>query len=238
VRGAIAWINAWGSPDKLRAHPEVDGYWRGAGDAAMNCGYRLEEFRLGTEFSPARLHQVLETRNIRGILLPPHGRFAKWRDFPWESYAIVTLGHVAEGPAGHRVAPATAANLVLALRRIRERGYRRIGCLADSSVLRCAGHALENSMPEARTVPLLDLAGVPESKVASRVGGWIRCHRLDAVLADDPATARRVEEAGFSVPGDVAVATLARAGDAGIDPGSEEIGRTGIQMLDAMMRER
>ena len=70
VRGAIGWVNAWAEPGELRTHPEVERFWCGAFAAAGERRYRLEEFRLGSELSADRLHEVLETRCIRGLIVP------------------------------------------------------------------------------------------------------------------------------------------------------------------------
>src|SRR5215217_2072631 len=71
-RAVIGWINSWPEPEQLRAHEEFDAYWKGASTAAGKLGYQLEEFRVGKALSPARLHQILSTRGVQGLLLPPH----------------------------------------------------------------------------------------------------------------------------------------------------------------------
>src|SRR5687768_2614450 len=49
MKAAIAWVNAWEDPDRLRSYREFDGYWKGAKAEAEKSGYRLEEFRVGLE---------------------------------------------------------------------------------------------------------------------------------------------------------------------------------------------
>ena len=39
VHSAIAWINHWEQPERLRKHREFDLYWRGAAEAAKKLGY-------------------------------------------------------------------------------------------------------------------------------------------------------------------------------------------------------
>lgn len=243
VRGAIAWINAWHQPEMVQSFPEIERFRSGASEAALEHGFRLDEFRLGSELAPARLHQVLQTRNIRGLVLPPHPPGIKWQGIPWQDYAIVTFGRIGGGPRGHQAVPSAVENMALSLRTMCSRGYRRIGCLTGSTLLRHAGYCMEESLPAVRRsfgneLPFLDLAAVPEKQAASKVRGWIREHDLEAVLADDAAVARWIAKAGFSVPGDIALATLAREGEAGMDLASGEIGRTAIQMLDVLMREK
>ena len=245
VRGAIAWSNAWSEPHQLRAFPEIDRFWHGAGEAAREYGLRLEEFRLGTELSSERLHQVLQTRNIRGIVLPPHPPGTRWTDFPWDEYSVVRFGRPGNGPRGHRILPSAASNVVLALNRLRAFGYRQIGCLSGDGLLRRTGYCMEECLPALRMdflaeLPLLDLATVPQDEAAATVRDWVSSYRLDAVVADDAATGAWLAKAGLSVPRDVALATLTTSAwgdEAGIDPEFADIGRTAIRMLDELIRE-
>jgi DNA-binding LacI/PurR family transcriptional regulator len=170
VRGAIGWINAWENSGRLREHPEIERFWRGAQAAASEKRLRLEEFRLGTELSPGRLHEILDTRNIRGLIVPPHLSPDAWSGFPWDEYAVVSFGHGLHGPRGHRVLPATAANLLLAIRKMREKGCRRIGGVTAMSLLRRAGYCMVESLPAVlRALPgggeleLLDLDAFPKA---------------------------------------------------------------------------
>ena len=245
VRGAIGWVNAWAEPGELRTHPEVDRFWRGAFAAAGERRYRLEEFRLGSELSAERLHEVLETRCIRGLIVPPHLCSGAWSEFPWESYAVVSFGRCCNGPRGHSVLPSAAANLLLAIHKLRDAGHRRIGCLTGRALLRKAGYCMVESLPTVKRnlggsddLVLLDLAEVPESKIAADVRKWIRTNALDAIVADDASTVEALSQAGFKVSEGLAMATLAGCAYPGIDPGSEEIGRTAVQMLDSLMEER
>ena len=245
VRGAVAWINAWSEPHQLRALPDVDRFWDGANEAAREYGLRLEEFRLGTELSPERLHQILQTRNIRGIILPPHPLGTAWQDFPWQEYAVVSFGRAGGGPRGHRILPSAVGNVALALHRLRAVGYQQIGFLTGDSLLRQAGYCMAECVPALRMdflaeLSLLDLAAVPEDEVLAMVRDWVRDNRLDAVLADNATTGEWLAKAGLSVPGDVALATLSASAwndMAGVDPEFADIGRTAIRMLDELLRE-
>lgn len=240
VRGAIGWVNAWAEPGDLRAHPEVERFWHGAFAAAGERRYRLEEFKLGTELSAERLHEVLETRSIRGLIVPPHLSSEAWNGFPWENYAVVSFGRCCNGPRGHSVVPSAAGNLLLAIHKLREAGYRRIGCLTGDSLLRQAGYCMVEGLPAVRRnlacgddLPLLDLAGMRGSKAATKVGAWVRANQLDAIVADDAAMIQNL-----TVSDKLKMVTLAGGAGEGVDPGSEEIGRTAVQMLDSLMEER
>src|SRR5579862_5217790 len=73
IHAALAWLNLWPDPKKLRTFAEFDRYWQGAKASAEKFGYRLEEFPGNERVSIPPLEKILLARGIPGILLPPHG---------------------------------------------------------------------------------------------------------------------------------------------------------------------
>ena len=76
--GVLAWINHWKDPKRLRQFKEFDLYWRGAGEAAVEFGYRVDEIRWESDCSPKRLEKFLLARGIEGVLIPPHHDLLHW----------------------------------------------------------------------------------------------------------------------------------------------------------------
>src|SRR5215472_17491123 len=90
ISAGLAWVNQWPQPKQLRSYREFDLYWKGAFAEAEECGFRLEEFIVNRQMTPARLEKILLARNIQGILIPPHGSFPpQWSDFNWENFCVV-----------------------------------------------------------------------------------------------------------------------------------------------------
>lgn len=238
IRGVIGWIAAPSTTRAPKAQPEIEGFWRGANAAAGEKKLLIEQFRPGPGMGMERLHQILVARNISGLILPPHEAVDGWPGLPWEDFSVVILDRCVGGPRGHRVVPSATANMVLAIRQMQEKGYKRIGCVTGASLLRAAGYCMVESLPAVKRtlgmdIRILDAGELrPKRTAGAAIRSWIREHRLDAVLADDRATAALIR------PGDAAVATLAGQGMAGIDLGSEEIGRTAVHMLDSLMQDR
>lgn len=131
ITAPIAWINAWDEPAALRSHKEFDFYWKGAAATAEKFGYRLEEFQLGGHCKPRRLHQILATRNIHGLLLPPQLVHPEWGDFPWDEYSVVRFGRSLQNQCTHLVTADQVSNTMLAFEEIQKRGYSRIGFVTD-----------------------------------------------------------------------------------------------------------
>ncbi len=246
IAASIGWINAWEQPSKLRSYEEFDCYWKGALKAAQKFGYRLEEFKIGPDCRPQRLHGILSARGIRGLLLPPQNPHPDWTGFPWEDYSVVRFGRSLQEPRTHLVTADQAANTQLAIASIRERGYRRIGFVTDDANLRrghlfLAGYLFaRHTLPAAEQVPLCSISE-PHSSHGTAIAEWIRREKVDAILTDLGGLPTVLSKAGVRVPEDVGLAVtsiLDGAADSGIDQHPEEIGRVGFLMLNSLINDR
>ena len=247
ISAAIAWINAWPEPDDLRKHREFDFYWKGAKAAAEKFGYRLEEFRLNAENSPARLHQILSTRGVRGILLPPHYIQPDWGDFPWNQYSIVRFGRTLQAPCCHLVTADQVANTMLAYQEIHRRGYRRIGFVAHDTELKYSGLVFElgylggqRIVGDPVELPTLLLGDTGLAKTRKQLASWLKKWRPDAIFTTLPELPELLAEAGIKVPDDIALAAttiLDTTVDAGIDQHPEEIGRVAFLMINSLIND-
>lgn len=247
ITAAIAWLNAWTDGDRLRAHREFDLYWEGANSAASKQGYRLEEFRLSKDFSPERMHQILSTRGIRGILLPPHQPESNFGNFPWEEYSIVRFGRSLAKPLSHLVTADQVSNGVLAFNKCRELGYKRIGFVTNEENTLARGHQFEagfllaqRSIPKNERLEVFGISDIQNSGRAERIKKWIKSEKPDAILTDNASLPAILRKAGVSVPGDVglAVSTVLDVPNlAGIYQNPLEIGRVGLLMLNSLIND-
>lgn len=243
IRSAIAWINHWEQPDDLRRHREFDLYWRGATEAARRYGYNLEEIRWLPEYSARRFEQILLTRGIRGVLIPPHAKAPDWGDFDWSKFSIVRFGLSVPSPDSHLVTADQLRAVLMAVRTLAEYGYQRIGLVVPADADRRLGGGFVGGFSSAGqsfhlpVVPPL-LAEEPlylEKPETARnlLARWLNRHKPDAVLtavAQIPALLRQL---GYRIPKDLAVAGTAVdvPVDAGIDQHSEAIGRIAVETL-------
>jgi len=247
ITAAIAWINAWEPAEKLRAHKEFDAYWVGASKAAAKFGYRLEEFQFGEDYKPERLHQILTTRGINGILLPPHQSRPDWGNFPWENYSVVRFGRSLEHPETHVVTADQVANTILAFRKMQQRGYRRIGFITYEGELINSGHLFEAGflmaqriLPEDQRLPICAIGGAPCTGRVGAVADWVKLYQPDAIFTDLAGIMDILKRADIRVPRDLglAVTTLLDSNvNAGIDQNAEEIGRVGFLTLNSLIND-
>ena len=247
IHSAIGWINFWQKPDELRRFKEFDLYWKGAYAAADKSGYRLEEFRLGANINPIRLHQILSARGIRGLLLPPHPKpQPHWGDFPWSEYCVIRFGRSISSPNTHVVTADQVANTMLAYEEIQKRGYSRIGLITEETRVRESGHieggfilAQQNVAKEDR-VPIFSFGSSSAKQRGEAIAGWIKEHQVDAIFTDVAEVPSLLAKVGIKIPDDVSLAVssvLDGNADAGIYQHPEEIGRVGFLLLNSLIND-
>ena len=246
-RGVLAWINHWEDPRRLRQFKEFDAYWRGASETAVNFGHRVDEIRWGADCSPRRLERILLTRGIEGVLLPPHDSLLDWQDFDWSRFSIVRFGLSVPRPDSNVVTADMYRATVMAISRIHEYGYRRIGLTINGEFNeRIGGNllcgyfyaqkclALRPALPPLLTF-LKNRTADELARQKAALGVWLKTHRPDALLISDIEVPGMMRELGYRIPRDLAVAgatVLDIPGvDAGIDQRAEAIGRTAVETL-------
>jgi LacI family transcriptional regulator len=154
----------------------------------------LEEFLINADMHPARVEKILLARNIRGILIPPHGGLTlEWGDFHWENFCIVRFGHTIETPRAHLVTSDQLTDGLIAYENMWKKGYRRIGLVTRPRMRTRFGAGYLFSQMEAlgsgheargaRLQPLV-LQHDDEPKERQLLKAWIKQHRPDALLTD------------------------------------------------------
>jgi LacI family transcriptional regulator len=248
VQSAIAWINHWEQHERLRgAHREFDAYWRGAEGAAKRFGYRLDEIRWEADYSAKRFEQILLTRGIRGVLVPPHVVAPDWGDFDWSKFSVIRFGLSVPSPDSHLVTADQLRAVLMAVRKIKALGYERIGLVMPEDADQrmggnfIGGFAAAQQFCKLRVLrPLLTeekcYRDQPD-KALRLLRQWLARHNPDAVLTfivELPAMIRRL---GHRIPQDIAVAGtgIDVPVDAGLDQHSEAIGRMAVEMLVAQI---
>ena len=242
ISAELAWLNHWPDPKQLRSYREFDLYWQGATAEAEQCGFRLEEFLINKQMSPARLQRILQTRNIRGILIPPHGGITlDWDDFEWDNFCIVRFGHSITAPRAHLVTSDQLTDGIIAFENIWKRGYGRIGMVtSEKAHTRFSAGYLFSQMewtPRVK-IPVLRVAEAGSPRDLQRIKQWRNKHRVDAILTDLIRMRLWLQKTGCRVPEDTGLATLSVLdgnADAGIDQNSEEIGRAAVQLLISLI---
>jgi len=245
INTAVAWINLWEDPQKLRSFKEFDLWWKGASEAAQRMGYRIDEF-VTKGMSAKRLATILKTRNIRGILIPPYADppTIDLNEFPWEDFTVIQFGRHDNQPSLHFVTSSQAANTVLAFDRIRERGYKRIGFVTGqimkTRMFGAGFYWTQQYIPQKERLSILAFDTHSMVEQEALLDKWIKKEKPDAILTDFAPLPQLLKELEVRVPEDIGMATTSIHDtpiDAGIDQNPKEIGRMGFIALVSMMND-
>ncbi len=248
IHSVIAWLNQWPDPKAWRRFQEFAAYWRGAQEAGATLGYRLEEFVLDREMTGARLEKILTTRNVRGILLPPHAHGFRLAGFDWGLFSVVRFGVSVDQPRVHVVTSDQMNCATLAFARIRERGYRRIGFVTSRVHDRNTGGnfragylAIQDAtLPVAAHLEPLILEERDAVLDERALRPWLRRWRPDAIITTDPRVHAMLTDLGIEVPRDLAAAALSVLDgnfDAGVDQNSHETGQVAMRTLAGLIHQ-
>jgi DNA-binding LacI/PurR family transcriptional regulator len=246
IQAALAWLCCWDPPEELHTRKEFHAYWLGVKDVAEKHGYRLEQLVPNQKLSLSRIQQIMQARNIRGVLIPPPQSSFKQdlAQLDWSKYAVVKFGHSHARLRINLVTSAHVYNTMLAMQKMTELGYRRIGFVSSDYLKR---HTLflggvlrgQDDLPPADRVPYLSL---PEQDVvngdASRLASWINKVRPDAILTNLREIPAMIRGLGFRIPTDIGVAALSvhdGNADAGIDQNPFEIGKAACESVISLI---
>lgn len=248
IRSTVAWLNQWADPRQLRRFQEFDAYWRGARDYAERLGYRLDEFVIKPDLTPARLQQILLARNVRGILVPPHGSGLELPGFDWDLFSVVRLGISVKQLRAHIVTSDQMNCAAVAFERMWEKGYRRIAYVTAHPFERNTGGNFRAGYLSAQDahVPLrshlapLTLSDQHRGPDTRLFRKWLRSTRPDAILCAIGYLPELMGSARCRVPEDVGVAALSLLDghfDAGVDQNSVEVGRVAMATLAGLIQQ-
>lgn len=245
--GVLAWVNHWKDPKHLLRFNEFKGYWLGASHAASKFGYRLDEVRWERDCTAKRFERILLARGIEGVLIPPHNELLVWEDFDWNKFSVIRFGMSVQNPDSHQVTSDIFRSVVMAITKIHQYGYKRIGIAVNGNFNERLGGSFLGGYYYAQTLlqlkpalpPLLTVLTFQDVNSFTRqqvpLRQWLDCHKPDAVLAADIDMPKLIQSLGMRIPQDLAVAgtsVLDLPGiDAGIDQHPEAVGRIAVEML-------
>lgn len=180
----------------------------GAVQRAEQLGYRLEEFWLDDlGLSDARLSNVLFHRNVPGLIVAPLPVAVGRLRLAWEKFSAVAIGYSLARPQLHRVTTDRYQAMLLAVRELRRRGYRRIGLALDANQDARVHHQWvaaflweqTHSRPADR-VPLL--VANDRQWTERRFADWFKQNEPEVILSYDTKIVAWLEKLGCSVPRD------------------------------------
>lgn len=243
-QATLAYFNNYPERHALLNVPTFREYHRGALRRAEELGYKLEEIWLHEpHLTPQGIRRRLLSKGIRGILVFPQSEPRALPEFAWDDFSAVALGYSVTSPQLHRVTNHQFRSVLQLLRELRGLGYRRIGLNVAEEYDRrmnlaptAAYSAYDRAIPANERVPVL----TPKFRNDThRLVKWIERSRPDAIICQDFSMWDKILSMGLRVPEDIGFAYIhigkAETLLSGIHQNDEEIGRTAIDYLVAML---
>ncbi len=189
----------------------------GAKNQAEAMGYHFELLSLDAgAHTRQTLQETLRRERIGGVIL---GAFEPGREDPvlaWEELCAVKIDSLHVSPALPYVANDQFHAVRLAVQRLRELGYGRIGLAigvqdeegSDDQHLCALLHEQRLMEATARVPALLFPHGATRREACPLLLDWIKAERIDAVISNWTSIRGLVEQLGFDCPGQVACASI------------------------------
>jgi DNA-binding LacI/PurR family transcriptional regulator len=225
-----------------------DQFLKGARRACERLGYRLVVFQAGnTPTEGPRLTRIFRSRGIGGVIMASLDISLRKLEMDWEHFSALCIESQHLGLSLHTVGNNQMAITRIAVRRMGELGYRRIGLtvgdVEEQSLGKpfSAGYLVEvHENRQLGRIPPLLLASGDDPRMVPRIRAWILRHRIDAVLSNWSSMPEMLKSAGLRIPADVGVATLdynpSRGAVAGIRQSHEIVGERAVEALSLLMK--
>ena len=206
---ALAWVTNHSTRGGWKKWYITHQYYEGAKREAESRGYRLDEFWLQEKgMTSRRLNQILETRNIQGILLPPQEKPTSI-ELNWEKFSAVTFGYSLIKPQLHTVTNHEYRNMRHLMKELYSRGYKRPGLVGRKHSAErveynwLAAFLLEQleTEEEDRISPL-----ILDSWDSDTFIEWYEKTKPDVIVTRSMAVARMLKKHGIKTPDDVGLA--------------------------------
>jgi len=177
---------------------------KGVTDRAEELGFRTERFELGDNgIRLNRLDTILHTRNIQGIVLLPASGLPDLSGLNWQRYTAVYADLFINNPPLHCVCLDHYRSMLMLLRTLHDRGYRRPGLFMEISLderlqYRWEGAflALQKYLPNITEVPALRANNLSREDFLP----WFRKYKPDVVLGHFPEAISWMQECGARLP--------------------------------------
>ena len=219
-------------------------FFDGVAESADRHGYGVEIFwKKEPGMTPERMTQILLTRSIHGLVIAPlpvaHGEL----DLDWPNFSAVTFGYSLTKPMLHRAVNHQFRSMRLAMRELRQLGYKRLGLALPASLnervdRQWVASFLVEGLDFEESVPMF-VPNDDEWKFES-FRAWFDKQRPDAVISHEEVVLDWLKRLGTRVPDEAGFALLncpdQNGKFAGIYQNGPTIGSVAVDFLIGMIQ--
>jgi LacI family transcriptional regulator len=225
---------------KIKHHAEL---FEGAAEAARQRGYRLEEFWLREPgMTGRRMSEILYSRNIPGLLVPPLPYAFGHLRLEWERFSAVAVGYTLARPVLHRAVTDKFRGMRMAVHHLWKRGYRKIGlALRESMDNRVANQWVGAFLVERQHRPMgeFPMLVLPDHSWQQKaLAEWFDTARPEVIVTHHEEVPEWLRAAGHSVPEEVGICHLNCPDEqfAGMNQHSQALGRAAIDLVVTLLQ--
>ncbi len=251
------WKTRWGWK-KITAHPD---FYAGAESKARQLGFKLDHFWLGEPgLTHERLNSIFRARGITGLIIASHGfALGDALKLDWTRYSAIKIDYYPHQPLLHNVTNNQCDIARLAMQRVMEAGYRRIGFVMH----RGWDHAVDNYwtagflceqqnlaeedripayiFPDARPVDgWFNEYGMPGVVDSQHFGRWLDKHRPEILLSKAEFVLPALKALKLRIPHDIAFADLFLDDSTGLVAGVRQnhttVGELAVELLAGQLQ--
>lgn len=171
----------------------------------------------------------------------PSPPFEKKLDFPFDKFCVVTTSYTAEDMGHHLITNNRHQIIRLALNKVKEYGYQRVGLVIDRELDRRSNHdVVAHFMFYQSRQPLEDRVEIlyGENFDSKQLARWYREHKPEVVLSMNNTVLDWLQDSEIEVPNQVGFVSLSNSpsytkGYTGVDERSDLVGAAAIDVLTA-----
>ena len=184
--GTLAFLTAYDQKSAWRTSHNYTLVYKAMCQRADELGYHIEDFWYrDPQITPSRLKQILLARGIRGIIVCPLPYGIDSLEFDFSDFAAVSIGYTLKYPLLDRVSVDYYGIMQLAIRKLGEMGYKRIGFISAPSIDQRVNHlSMGAFLAEKQVVPgRLISPLIANYREWDSISNWIRKKKPDAIIA-------------------------------------------------------
>lgn len=256
-KGAVGLLIEAPSQQEWYEIPIYRTFHQGVLQRSLDLGFHVESFFLQQpEMTASRIDRILQARGITGIILAPPYHGNRTLNMVWPRYAAIGVGFGWEQQDLNRVVYDQFQNFVLAFKKLRQMGYRRIGTVLSKKLAQGHQHgvrwhagylAAQYNIPETDRIPALTNDNPPPGAKISEIENyalegqfkqWFLKWKPDALLTIVGREKKWIKSMGLKIPNDIGIACLSLPQDsdfAGVDEKSDVVGAVALELIAAQI---
>jgi LacI family transcriptional regulator len=244
----IALLNMDSVSDLSTKSPYHDALLNGMKEQGAHLGYQVESFWLKEKhMTQSRMNQILESRGIQGMIIPPIYPFGTRLKLNWKFFSVVTIGYSLLEPRFNRIVGNQRQAVFNSLQRLLETGHTRIGAVWHSAhdfrmtfIASSVFSWFHDQIPPSRHIPYLTITE-QDPRNPEIIDHWLSTHKPDAIVTHDPSLHETLTSMGYNIPKDFSLITegsvVQNASLSGYYVSPKEVGRRAVKMLDSQLMQ-